>query len=240
LRLRTLYEEGDVSALEIVLGSKTLDDALTRLDSLDRIAALDETVLDQVKTAKRQLASSSTALAQRAVRLVAAVQEAAATAETLARARAERQAFIARLATQQRLNESEIGRVEEQARAAQARAQAFAVAAPAATAVSAAAVSPATAAASISSPRGAHTITVTVTGYALAGRTATGLPAGWGVAAVDPGLIPLGARLSIPGYGEAVAADTGGAIAGATIDLWFPNEAQARAWGRRTLTVAIR
>jgi 3D (Asp-Asp-Asp) domain-containing protein len=60
------------------------------------------------------------------------------------------------------------------------------------------------------------------------------------VAAVDPGVIPLGTRISIPGYGEAVAADTGGAIAGSTIDLWFPTEAQARAWGRRTITVAIR
>ena len=57
--------------------------------------------------------------------------------------------------------------------------------------------------------------------------TTTGLPVGWGVAAVDPSVIPLGTHMTVPGYGEAVAADTGGAILGATIDLWFPTTAQA-------------
>ena len=52
-----------------------------------------------------------------------------------------------------------------------------------------------------------------------AGITATGIPATYGVAAVDPSVIPLGSRLYIPGYGEAVAADTGGAIYGYRIDL---------------------
>src|SRR5581483_3119751 len=50
---------------------------------------------------------------------------------------------------------------------------------------------------------------------------APALPVGWGVAAVDPSVIPLGTHLTIPGYGEAVAADTGGSIAGARVDLWF-------------------
>jgi 3D (Asp-Asp-Asp) domain-containing protein len=71
------------------------------------------------------------------------------------------------------------------------------------------------------------------------GSTATGAPAGWGVIAVDPSVIPLGTRMSIPGYGSGVAADTGGAIVGDTIDLWFPTVAQARAWGRRTVTISL-
>ena len=54
------------------------------------------------------------------------------------------------------------------------------------------------------------------------------------------GLIPLGTKLSIPGYGEGVAADTGGAVRGPTIDLWFPTIAQALAWGRRTVTITLR
>ena len=53
-------------------------------------------------------------------------------------------------------------------------------------------------------------------------------------------MIPLGTHMTIPGYGEAVAADTGGAIVGATIDLWFPTVAQANAWGRRTVTIVVR
>ena len=77
------------------------------------------------------------------------------------------------------------------------------------------------------------------TGYSLTGTTATGLPVGWGVVAVDPSVIPLGTRMTIPGYGEAVAADTGGASAAPTIDLWFPSAAKALAWGRRTVTITL-
>jgi cystine transport system substrate-binding protein len=43
----------------------------------------------------------------------------------------------------------------------------------------------------------------------------------------------------VPGYGEGVAADTGGSVRGATIDLWFPSCAQALAWGRKTVTITI-
>jgi 3D (Asp-Asp-Asp) domain-containing protein len=73
----------------------------------------------------------------------------------------------------------------------------------------------------------------------MPGRTATGLPVGPGIVAVDPAVIPLGTRLSVPGYGEGVAADTGGAVQGLTIDLWFPTLAEARAWGRRTVTITL-
>jgi 3D (Asp-Asp-Asp) domain-containing protein len=86
---------------------------------------------------------------------------------------------------------------------------------------------------------GGRTITVSATGYALSGSTATGLPVGWGIVAVDPSVIPLGTHMTIPGYGDAVAADTGGAIVGDTIDLWFPTVAQANAWGRRTVTIVL-
>jgi 3D (Asp-Asp-Asp) domain-containing protein len=57
--------------------------------------------------------------------------------------------------------------------------------------------------------------------------------------AVDPSVIPLGTRITIPGYGEGVAADTGGSVHGAMIDLWFPTAALALAWGRRTVTITL-
>jgi 3D (Asp-Asp-Asp) domain-containing protein len=44
----------------------------------------------------------------------------------------------------------------------------------------------------------------------------------------------------VPGYGEAVAADTGSAVQGATIDLWFPSSAAARRWGRQTVVITLR
>jgi 3D (Asp-Asp-Asp) domain-containing protein len=43
----------------------------------------------------------------------------------------------------------------------------------------------------------------------------------------------------VPGYGPAVAADVGTAVRGLVIDLWFPTLAEARAWGRRTVTITL-
>lgn len=71
------------------------------------------------------------------------------------------------------------------------------------------------------------------------------IPQGWGIVAVDPSVIPLGTKLYVPGYGYAVAADTGGSIKGAKIDVCFwtggegPAKIAAHAWGRRTVTVTI-
>ena len=86
---------------------------------------------------------------------------------------------------------------------------------------------------------GERTLTVTVTAYVLRGRTATGLPTSWGIVAVDPNVIPLGTKLTIPGYGEGIAADTGSAVRGATIDVWVPDLAAALAFGRRTVTIVL-
>lgn len=55
------------------------------------------------------------------------------------------------------------------------------------------------------------------------GITATGVPVDRGIVAVDPSVIPLGTRMYIPGYGYAVAADTGGGIRGNMIDLGYPD-----------------
>lgn len=55
------------------------------------------------------------------------------------------------------------------------------------------------------------------------GRTATGTPVVKGIVAVDPAVIPLGSRMYVPGYGFAVAADTGGAVKGNIIDLGYPD-----------------
>lgn len=60
-----------------------------------------------------------------------------------------------------------------------------------------------------------------------------------GLVAVDPNVIPLGTRLYIPGYGYAVADDTGGAIRGNNIDLAFDSHAEAIQFGRQRITVNI-
>jgi 3D (Asp-Asp-Asp) domain-containing protein len=54
--------------------------------------------------------------------------------------------------------------------------------------------------------------------------TASGAELKKGLVAVDTRYIPLGTRLYIPGYGEAIAADTGGGIRGRIIDLGYSDE----------------
>ncbi len=71
------------------------------------------------------------------------------------------------------------------------------------------------------------------------GRTATGLPARYGVVAVDPHVIRLGSRLYIQGYGTAIAADTGGAIRGNRIDLCMDSLRSAINWGRQPVKVYV-
>ena len=71
------------------------------------------------------------------------------------------------------------------------------------------------------------------------GITATGIRARHGVVAVDPNVIPLGTRVYIPGYGEVIAADTGGDIVGNRIDVVLEDYGSAMQFGRRTVDVYI-
>ncbi|WP_156289979.1 G5 and 3D domain-containing protein [Oceanobacillus salinisoli] len=59
------------------------------------------------------------------------------------------------------------------------------------------------------------------------------------VIAVDPNVIPLGSKVWVEGYGEAVAGDTGGHITGNRIDLHVPNKSEAYNWGVRKVQVKI-
>ncbi|RYL91515.1 3D domain-containing protein [Sporolactobacillus sp. THM19-2] len=86
-------------------------------------------------------------------------------------------------------------------------------------------------------------ITVTATSYALGGISATGINFSDNpnakVIAVDPGVIPLGSRVKVPGYGIYTAGDTGGNIKGKRIDIHLPTRQQALQFGRRTMTIQI-
>ena len=85
----------------------------------------------------------------------------------------------------------------------------------------------------------AYRMKVDAVAYSLPGSTALGVPVRRGVVAVDPQLIPLGTKLHVPGYGPGLAADVGYAIKGKIIDVWFPTMANARQWGRRTVTITV-
>lgn len=63
------------------------------------------------------------------------------------------------------------------------------------------------------------------------GITRTGLPAGYGIVAVDPRVVPLWTQVYVPGYGQACACDTGGGVIGAWIDLGY-DEDNYKPWYR--------
>ncbi|GIN13523.1 cell wall-binding protein YocH [Shouchella clausii] len=100
-----------------------------------------------------------------------------------------------------------------------------------------------------SSPKEASTtLTVEATAYTAScngctGVTYTGIDLNANpnqkVIAVDPNVIPLGSKVYVEGYGEAIAADIGGAIKGNKIDVFIPNESEALQFGRQEVTVHV-
>lgn len=68
--------------------------------------------------------------------------------------------------------------------------------------------------------------------------TAIGMRAGKGVIAVDPSVIKMRSRVYVPGYGLAVAGDTGGAIKGNIVDLGF-DDARTAGWSARFVDIYL-
>ena len=88
------------------------------------------------------------------------------------------------------------------------------------------------------------THSMSATAYTGHGLTALGLkpvrdPNGLSTVAVDKNVIPLGSKVYVEGYGYAIASDTGGAIKGNKIDLYFNTLEECYSFGRRTVTVHV-
>ena len=88
------------------------------------------------------------------------------------------------------------------------------------------------------------TLSMEATAYSGGTLTAMGLkpvrdPGGISTIAVDPSVIPLGSKVYIPGYGYAIASDTGGVIKGNIIDLYMNSHDECISWGRRQVTLHI-
>ena len=80
----------------------------------------------------------------------------------------------------------------------------------------------------------------TATAYCLQGRTAMGHGVRRGIIAADPRVLKLGSRVNLGAgsyTGQYLVSDTGGRIKGNKIDIWVPNCAEARRFGRRTVKI---
>lgn len=84
------------------------------------------------------------------------------------------------------------------------------------------------------------TLNVEATAYTYTGNnTATGVKPREGLIAVDPRVIAMGSKVYVEGYGYAIAADTGGAIQGNRIDVFFGTLRQCIDWGRKPVRIHI-
>lgn len=80
---------------------------------------------------------------------------------------------------------------------------------------------------------------VRATAYSGGGYCANGKRVTVGRIAVDPSVIPLGTWMYVKGYGLCQACDTGGAIKGRKIDVYFNKESKCNRWGVRGTKVYI-
>jgi 3D (Asp-Asp-Asp) domain-containing protein len=241
--LRALYVEGDTNVLAVLLGATSLDEALLGVDGLRRAASRNARLAREAEERSGKLRVLSVELRARRGELDDAAAAAAEGAAALERETAARAATVDGVRREAQLARERLAELEELARTAERTSERIAAEAtpapaeePAANPVAA---EPAVVEAPSAPAAGPGQLVVDAVAYHLPGVTASGIPVGPGVIAVDPAVIPLGTRVFVPGYGPAVAADTGSAIRGNVIDLWMPSTADARAWGRRTVTITI-
>jgi 3D (Asp-Asp-Asp) domain-containing protein len=219
VELRVLYERGNVNTVAVVLGAKSLSTGLNQLDDLSRAATQSRQIIAAASAAHRRLLRSQHRLAVEERRLERSLAAARQAEERLTAAAASRAAYVSSLQAQ--LRAAQVRSAEAGAQAAQQKSQQIQ-----------------STTSTASPPTGKRQLVVSATCYDLSGRTATGMPVGQGVVAVDPSVIPLGTRMYVPGYGNGVAADVGSGIRGDIIDLWM-TPSQCAAWGRRTVTITI-
>lgn len=221
VRLRDVYEHGSVDPLAVVFGASSLGKGLRKLDDLKRIADESRQVAAATRKARLRLLHARQTFAADAKRLASSLRAARTAEQSLASAVADRTSYVSSLRRQ--MSGAQTHGIVTGARAAVQKSQTLQPKTPP--------VAPA--------PSGGRQLTVSATCYVLKGITATGVPVGRGVVAVDPNVIPLGSKLYIPGYGKGVAADVGGGIKGAIIDLWYPSYSECAKWGRRTVTITV-
>jgi 3D (Asp-Asp-Asp) domain-containing protein len=242
--LRARYVQGEPDALAIFLGASSLDDVLDAIDVMRRTTRQNASLARQARARAVALRSVQARLARQRAALATAQDAASVAVIRLEGARDDRARTVASLRRQGDITAARLAALQTQAQAAREQSKAVNTSPPPAsppttsTAASAETAPPEPAPAPAPAS-GTRTLVVDAVAYHLPGRTASGLPVGVGVIAVDPTVIPLGTKVFVPGYGPAVAADVGTAIKGNIIDLWMPSTPQARAWGRRTVTMTI-
>ena len=244
-----ISEEEKLVALEEQLAEEiqTVKAAESRLKSESTALAAELTSLKGILSENQNVLSQvKTEYADEAAREAQAKADAAA-AEAAAKAAEEQQIAESSSAVAESASSTASASVQESAVASSATAPVSQITDSSVASVETAPVVTITTPAVTETPAAqGKTLVVSATAYSrheagLSNFTATGIDLSVNpmVIAVDPSVIPLGSLVSVPGYGIAIAGDTGGAIVGNKIDLHMEDLNAALSFGRQTLTITI-
>jgi 3D (Asp-Asp-Asp) domain-containing protein len=217
-RARNIYVNGRSSTVVMLLASDDVSEFVKRTDYVNKINERDTELVVSIKQEAAKLDARLSDLKTRKLEVDDVASEQRSRRSSLVSARADREKVIASAGEQAPVVEQQSAGVETKMSQ----------------------LNPPAAA----GHRTGRFLTMSATGYSpqepgLNDGTASGMKAQRGVVAVDPGVIPLGTRVNVEGYGDAIAADTGSAIKGYRIDLCFDTLAECRSFGRRTVKVEI-
>lgn len=224
-RICIAYKSDEMDIIDVVMDAGDFNDLITRLDLLGDIADSDRQIIDSYKESKGKVEEKLTSLQASQAELDGLLVELSTAQENMVTAQSEKQSLVSSLQSEQQMTEGQIAQLQSDATSVGTRMNEMQ-----SESYAGGGYTP--------PPAGGSSFSVTATAYCLGGTTATGMPVGRGIIAVDPRVIPLGSRVYVSGYGDAIAADTGGAIRGNKIDVWLPC-GEAIAWGVRTVSVTV-
>ncbi len=220
-RARAMYINGVDSYLGVILSSNSLSDFMSKTDMVSKVVSFDNKMLNKLRDKQQAISNQKDALSYENSKLEAlkAINE----------------------RTLSKLNK-EIKEQKELLSKANEKEQQLMASSAARDSRSSKGVTLSRGMSSSSSY--SRVLSMEATAYSGDGVTASGTATkrnsgGYSTIAVDPRVIPLGSTVYVEDYGYAVAEDTGGAIKGNLIDVFFHSESEAQGWGRRSVKVYI-
>lgn len=236
-RARAMYMTGIDGYLEVLLNSSDINDFISRVDTISKVMKFDKDVLDKLKNNQEAIAAQKQSLITENNRLQSLRES---NESTLSKLNTDISAQKQLLASESKKEQNLLAEENTKKLALNTNTStnsSNSVAKHSTTSNNA--VTNNLSRGSSGSLSSSKSISVNATAYCDSGITASGMSTRKGVIAVDPRVIPLGSKVYIDGYGYAIAADTGGAIVGNRIDLFFPSKTDAQNWGMRPVTVHI-
>lgn len=247
-RLRALYMCNGTGYLEVILNSSSFSDFLSRIDTISRIMKYDKELIKNIEEQRDAEAKQKETLVTENGKLEA-LKASNTNILTKLNSDIKQQNDLLSKATEQEkqiIAEQKAKELAEQkarelaAAQAKARETAAAQAAPKNnTSLLAAPSAGGPKAGSYSKVLNMEATAYSGSGFASYGSQVTRNPNGYSIIAVDPSVIPIHSKVYVSGYGYAYADDTGLLIRGDIIDVYFPTDADANAWGRQNVQVYI-